>query len=239
MTSRGVALAGLLVAGLLAMAAPAATQGEAAPNTLTSAEKAEGWRLLFDGRTTDGWRGYRKQEMTDGWQVVDGALTRVGRGGDIITVDQFQDFDLAFEWKVAPGGNSGVFFRASEETGAVWQNAAEYQILDNAGHKDGQDPMTSTGSNYAMHAPAKDVSRPAGEWNSSRIVVKGNHVEHWLNGEKIVEYEIGSEEWLALYNKSKFNKYPTYGRVPKGHIAIQDHGDHVAFRSIKIRPLDK
>jgi hypothetical protein len=239
MTSRGVVLAGLLVAGLLAMAAPAAAQGEAAPNTLTPAEKAEGWRLLFDGRTTDGWRGYRKQEMTDGWQVVDGALTRVGRGGDIITVDQFQDFDLAFEWKVAPGGNSGVFFRASEETGAVWQNAAEYQILDNAGHKDGQDPLTSTGSNYAMHAPTKDVSRPAGEWNSSRIVVKGNHVEHWLNGEKIVEYEIGSEEWLALYNKSKFNKYPTYGRVPRGHIAIQDHGDHVAFRSIKIRPLDK
>lgn len=239
MTSRVIVLAGLLVAGIVAGTLSANAQGSVSPNTLTAAEKADGWRLLFDGQTTSGWRGYRKQEMTDGWQVVDGALTRVGRGGDIITVDQFQDFELAFDWKVAPGGNSGVFFRASEETGAVWQNAAEYQILDNAGHKDGQDPLTSTGSNYAMHAPTKDVSKPAGEWNSSRIVVKGHQVEHWLNGERIVEYEIGSDEWLDLYNKSKFNKYATYGRVPRGHIAIQDHGDHVAFRSIKIRPLDR
>ena len=232
MRSHSLVLAGCLLA--VAIAGPLQAQ---APNSLTAAEKAAGWRLLFDGKTTDGWRGYRKKEMTGGWQVVDGALTRVAQGGDIVSTDQFQDFELAFDWKVNPGGNSGVFFRASEETGAVWQNSAEYQILDNAGHKDGASPITSTGSNYAMHPPSKDVSKPAGEWNSSKIVVHGNHVEHWLNGVKIVEYEIGSEEWVALYNKSKFNKYPTYGRVPRGHIAIQDHGDFVAYRNVKIRPL--
>jgi len=234
MTSCTVVLVGLLLAAVAG--APGAAQSDGPHNSLTAAEKAAGWRLLFDGKTTEGWRGYRKQAMTDGWKAVDGALTRVGQGGDIVTIDQFQDFELAFEWKVNAGGNSGVFFRASEETPAIWQNSAEYQILDNAGHKDGASPITSTGSNYAMHAPAKDVSKPAGQWNASRIVVRGNHVEHWLNGEKIVEYEIGTPEWVALYEKSKFNKYPTYGRVPRGHIAIQDHGDYVAFRSIKIRP---
>lgn len=235
MTSGVMVLLGGLLSGVAAGVEPAQAAG--APNTLTAAEKTDGWRLLFDGTTTAGWRGYRKQEMTDGWKAVDGALTRVAQGGDIVTVDQFDDFDLAFEWKVNAGGNSGVFFRASEETAYVWQNSAEYQILDNAGHKDGASPITSTGSNYAMHAPSKDVSKPAGEWNSSRIVVRGNHVEHWLDGVKIVDYEIGTDEWLALYQKSKFNKFPTYGRVPKGHIAIQDHGDFVAYRNVKIRPL--
>jgi hypothetical protein len=234
MTSCTVVLVGVLLAGV--GGAPEPAQPDGAPNSLTAAEKAAGWRLLFDGKTTEGWRGYRKQAMTDGWKAVDGALTRVGQGGDIVTIDQFQDFELTFEWKVNAGGNSGVFFRASEETSSVWQNSAEYQILDNAGHKDGASPITSTGSNYAMHAPSKDVSKPAGQWNASRIVVRGSHVEHWLNGVKVVDYEIGTDEWLALYQKSKFNKYPSYGRVPRGHIAIQDHGDYVAFRSIKIRP---
>jgi hypothetical protein len=232
MAARTLTVTGGLLAGLLAVAG-----AQGAHNTLTPAEKAAGWRLLFDGKTTEGWRGYRQKGMTDGWQAVDGALTRVGKGGDIITTEQFQDFELAFEWKLNAGGNSGVFFRASEETGSVWQNAAEYQILDNAGHADGKAALTSTGSNYAMHPPSKDVSKPAGEWNSSRIVVHGNHVEHWLNGVKIVEYEIGTDEWMALYQKSKFAKYPTFGRVPRGHIAIQDHGDFVAYRNIKIRPL--
>lgn len=226
----------VLAACVLATAVPGALLAQA-HNTLTPEEKAAGWRLLFDGKTTEGWRGYRQKAMTEGWQVIDGALTRAGKAGDIVTIEQFQDFELVFDWKVNAGGNSGVFYRASEETASVWQNAAEYQILDNAGHADGKDALTSTGSNYAMHPPSKDVSKPAGEWNSSRIVVHGKHVEHWLNGVKIVEYEIGTDEWMALYQKSKFAKYPTYGRVPRGHIAIQDHGDYVAFRNIKIRPI--
>jgi len=234
MTSGAMVLLGSLALAAFAAAPP---QDAGAPNTLTAAEKAAGWRLLFDGKTTGGWRVYQKKEMSQGWQIVDGALTRVATGGDIVSVDQFDDFELAFDWKVNAGGNSGVFFRAAEDTTYVWQNAAEYQILDNAGHKDGASPITSTGSNYAVHAPSKDTSKPAGEWNRSRIVVKGNHVEHWLNGEKVVEYEIGNEEWKALVAKSKFAKYPTYGRVARGHIAIQDHGDFVAYRNVKIRPL--
>jgi hypothetical protein len=235
MTSCTLVLFGWLLAGSIGAPEPGQAAGDL--NTLTAAEKAAGWRLLFDGKTTDGWRGYRKQAMTDGWKAVDGALTRVGQGGDIVTNDQFQDFELAFEWKVNAGGNSGVFIRASEETPTVWNNSAEYQILDNAGHKDGASPITSTASNYAMYAPSKDVSHPAGQWNTSRIIARGTHVEHWLNGEKVVEYEVGTGDWQALYQKSKFNKYPSYGQVRRGHIALQDHGDFVAYRNIKIRPL--
>lgn len=237
MMSGVMVLLGSVALGVFGAPSPALLQDAGAPNTLTAAEKAAGWRLLFDGKTAGGWRVYQKKEMSEGWQVVDGALTRVAQGGDIVSVDQFDDFELAFDWKVNAGGNSGVFFRAAEDTTYVWQNSAEYQILDNAGHKDGASPLTSTGSNYAVHAPSKDTSKPAGEWNRSRIVVKGKHVEHWLNGEKVVEYEIGTDEWNALVAKSKFAKYPTYGRVARGHIAIQDHGDFVAYRNVKIRPL--
>jgi hypothetical protein len=206
-----------------------------APNTLTPQERAEGWRLLFDGTTTAGWRGFKQTGPPAGWQIVDGALTRVDKGGDIVTETEFGDFELAFDWQVAPGGNSGVFFGVSEQATAVWHAAPEYQILDNAGHKDGASPVTSTGSNYALHAPTRDVSRPAGQWNSSRILVRGTHVEHWLNGERIVEYELGSPDWTARVAASKFKAYPAYGKVRPGRIALQDHGDRVAFRNIKIR----
>lgn len=235
MTAGGLILIGGLLTAVLGSQASAPARGSS--NVLTPEEKAAGWRLLFDGKTTNGWRGYRQEGMTDGWQAVDGALTRVGKGGDIVTADQFQDFELVLEWKVAPGGNSGVFFRATEDTASIWQNSTEYQILDNGGHADGKNPLTSTASNYALYAPSKDVSKPAGEWNVSRIVARGPRVEHWLNGEKVVEYRIESEEWTALVAKSKFGKYPTYGRAPQGHIGLQDHGDYVAFRNIKIRPL--
>ncbi|HWP99237.1 MAG TPA: DUF1080 domain-containing protein [Vicinamibacterales bacterium] len=208
-----------------------------APNTLTEEEKAQGWRLLFDGRTTKGWRGYRQKTMPEGWQVVDGALTRVGKGGDIVTVDRFADFELRIDWKIAPGGNSGIFYRATEEEDAVWKTAPEMQILDNAAHRDGLKPETSAGSNYALHAPVKDVTRPPGEWNEARIVVRGNHVEHWLNGVKVVEYELGSPDWERRVQASKFKEHPRYGRAREGHIALQDHGDWVAFRNIKIREL--
>jgi hypothetical protein len=212
-------------------------QAAAALNALTAQEKAAGWRLLFDGKTTAGWRGYRKTDMPPDWQVVDGALTRVGKAGDIVTVEQFGSFELAFDWSVAPGGNSGVFFRVTEDSAEVWHSGPEFQILDNAAHKDGLTPATSAGADYALHAPTRDVTRLPGTWNEARIVVRGNHVEHWLNGEKIVEYELGSADWTARVAKSKFNKHPGFGRAPKGHIALQDHGDRVAFRNIKIKPL--
>jgi hypothetical protein len=232
----GRTAAARLVCGLvMATAMAGAASAQTAPNTLTPDERAAGWRLLFDGQTTAGWRGFHQQAMPAGWQVVDGALTRVGKGGDIVTEGEFGDFDLAFEWQVAPGGNSGVFFGVSEQAKEVWHTAPEYQILDNAGHKDGATPVTSTGANYALHAPTKDVARPAGQWNQSRIVVQGSHVEHWLNGQKIVEYEIGSPDWKARVAASKFKEHPAYGTARPGRIALQDHGDRVAYRNIKIR----
>lgn len=208
-----------------------------AQNTLTDEERAAGWRLLFDGHSTAAWRGYKSQTMPEGWQAVDGALTRVAEATDIITREQFQDFELALEWKIPAGGNSGIMFRVTEDAELTYHTGPEMQILDNAGHPDGANPATSTGSNYALHAPSADVAKPAGEWNSVRLVVKGNHVEHWLNGTKIVEYELGSDEWKKLVAASKFNAWPGYGRAPKGHIALQDHGAAIAFRNIKIREL--
>jgi hypothetical protein len=212
--------------------------GASAQNALTEQERAEGWRRLFDGRTTEGWRGFRRDAMPAGWQVVDGALTRVAAGGDIITTEQFGSFELALEWKVAPGGNSGIFFNVTEDADYVWQTGPEYQILDDVGHRDGHTPETSAGSNYALHAPATAAAKPAGEWNSTRLLVRGDRVEHWLNGGLIVSYELGSDEWKALVAASKFRDMPGYGRARRGHIALQDHGDPVAFRNIRIRSLD-
>ncbi len=234
------AVAGGLALGIAGAAAPAAAQqkaSEAMLNTLTAEEEAAGWRLLFDGKTTAGWRGYKQQGMPEGWQVVDGALTRVGQAGDIVTVEQFQDFELTLEWMVEPGGNSGIFFRASEDTDWIYQNAPEMQVLDDAAHQDGLQRETAAGSNYALHPAPEGVVKPAGEWNSVRIVVRGNHVEQWMNGVKVVEYELGSADWEQRVANSKFSAWPRYGRNPRGHIGLQDHGDRVAFRNIKIREL--
>ncbi len=224
----------------LALAGPAdaqQTRSESPINALSDAERAAGWELLFDGKTTDGWRGYMMETMPDGWQVVDGELTRVGRGPDIITVQQFENFDLTMEWKVERGGNSGVFFRAIEGPDRIYYAAPEMQILDDENHADGRSPLTSVGSNYALHPAPRGLARPVGEWNSSRILVDGNHVQHWLNGVRTVEYELGSPDWLERVAASKFSQWPEYGKASNGHIGLQEHGDRVAFRNIKIRQL--
>lgn len=223
------------IVAVLAPGAPAPTAQE--PNTLTPAERTAGWTLLFDGTTTKGWRGFRQQTVPSGWQVIDGALTRAGGGGDLITVDQFDSFELAIDWQISPGGNSGVMFRVSEDAEETYHTGPEMQVLDNAKHPDGKNPLTAAGSDYGLYAPIKDVTRPVGEWNAARLVVNGNHVEHWLNGTKLLEYTLGSPEWTKLVAASKFNEWPKYGKVPKGHLALQDHGNRVAYRNIKIRPL--
>jgi hypothetical protein len=230
-------LALLLVPAVALAQRPAAAAGAGAHNTLTDAQRAGGWRLLFDGRSTDGWRGYRRESMPAGWQVVDGTLARTGSGGDIITTEQYDSFELELEWLVGPGGNSGIFFHVTETGDYIWQTGPEMQILDNAGHREGANPETSTGSNYALHGPSSDVARPAGEWNSVRLVVRGDHVEHWLNGTRIVEYVLGSDDWKARVEASKFRDMPGYGANRRGHIALQDHGDPVQFRNIRIRVL--
>lgn len=223
---------GALVGVLSACGSGAQTQ-----NTLTSDERAQGWRLLFDGATTAGWRGYQQDTMPAGWQVVDGALTRVAGAGDIITEEQFGDFELVLEWQVEPCGNGGIFYRMIETPEETYHSAPEYQVLDDACHADGASRLTAAGSNYGLHPAPEGVVRPAGEWNEARIVVRGAHVEHWLNGVRTAEYELWSDDWEERVRNSKFVEWPEYGRAQRGHIGLQDHGDHVAFRNIKIREL--
>ena len=206
-----------------------------AVNTLTAAERAAGWRLLFDGATTAGWRGYRKSAVPDGWRVVDGALTRTGPGGDIITTDQFGNFELSLQWKISPAGNSGIMYHVIEGPDETYMSGPEMQVLDDERHPDGKSRLTSAGAAYGLYPSPPGIVRPAGEWNTARLVVNGSHVEHWLNGTQVASYEFGSSDWEQRVKASKFVEWPTYGRSPRGHIALQDHGDWVAYRSIKVR----
>lgn len=214
-----------------------AQEQEAQMNALTASEREAGWSLLFDGSSLDGWRGYNRSDLPGGWEAQDGMLVRTGPGGDIITDRQFGDFELSLEWRLEEGGNSGVFYRAAEGEEWVYHSAPEMQVLDDDGHVDGQNPLTSAGSNYGLHPAPRGVVRPVGEWNEARIVVDGDRVEHWLNGRMIVEYEFGSDDWEARVADSKFVEWPAYGRAEQGHIGLQDHGDPVWFRNIKVREI--
>ena len=211
--------------------------GQSTMNTISAKERADGWRLLFDGRTTAGWRGFRKQKLPGGWQAIDGALTRVGEAGDIVTIDEFGDFELTLEWKLAPNGNSGVFYRVIEDDDVMWHMAPEYQIIDNAYNNEPLKPTQHAGANYDLHPPSRDVTRPIGSWNETRVLARGAHVEHWLNGVKVVEYELWTADWERRVRESKFKDYPKYGRARRGHIGLQDHGDRAAYRNIRIREL--
>ena len=227
-----------LIACLVALSAfSSAGEAQSSHNTLTDQEKAAGWKLLFDGKSTEGWRAYGADTMPSGWQAVDGILTRVSRAADIITKEQYGDFEMALDWKLEPRGNSGLFYRAVEGLEWIYHGAPEYALLDDAGHNDGKNPLTSAGSVHSVYAPPKGVVKPAGEWNTSRLVAKGTHIEHWLNGQKVVEYEQGSEDWAKRVAASKFSVWPKYGKAMKGHIGLQEHGGRAEFRNIKIRDL--
>lgn len=204
---------------------------------LTAAKKADGWKLLFDGKSLAGWRGYKSETPPTGWRAVDGVLIRDGEGGDLMTTEQYGDFEMRFEWKITENGNSGVIYRIATTEQYPWQTGPEYQVLHNAGHADGKNPITSAGSNYAVKEPVKDLTRPVGQWNEARLIAKGNHVEHWMNGVKVVEYEIGSADWQQRVAASKFAKLANYGRIKTGYIALQDHGNVVSYRNLKIRRL--
>ena len=233
-----IALAALIVACSPQGTPPAAEQSPAnALNTLSAAEAAEGFTPLFDGKDLAGWRGYKMTAPPAGWMVADGEITRTTGGGDLITETEFANFELRLDWKISPGGNSGIFYRGTEEYEAIYWSAPEMQVLDDAVHADGKNRLTAAGSAYALYAAPAGVVKPAGEWNSIRLVVNGNKVEHWLNGQKVVEYELGSADWTAKVAASKFNQWPGYGKAARGHIGLQDHGDRVWFRNIRVKML--
>jgi len=227
--TRGLALAALVLTALVPGPSPTA-QAAAAPKA---------WEPLFDGATTAGWRGWRQKTMPAGWQVVDGALTRVGKAGDIVSLREFSDFELEAEWKIAPKANSGIFYRVVEhpDDTEMWNAAPEYQIIDDRGYPEPLKPTQLTAANYDMQPPAIDATRPAGEWNTTRIFVNGARVEHWLNGRQVVAYELWTGAWKRLVAQSKFKDHPHYAMATRGAIGIQDHGDWIAFRTIRVREI--
>jgi hypothetical protein len=203
-----------------------------------AATKDAGWTNLFDGTSLAGWRAFKSEAPPAGWTAKDGVLSRTGKGGDLMTVREFGSFELELDYKIAVGGNSGIMYRVTTEGDAPYWSGPEYQILDNERHADAKNgPDRLSGANYDLIAPSAAVSKPAGEWNTAKIVVHGNHVEHWLNGTKVVEYEFGSPSWTKLVAESKFKAWPIYGKAARGHIVLQDHGDLVEFRNIRIKDL--
>lgn len=240
----------------VATAATIVVPNLAAQNTLTAAERAQGWRLLFDGKTFAGWRGLGYDSVpTAHWKIVGGAIMKIAsgnvpkmpdgqpaNGGDLMTTDTFRDFELSFEWKATPAMNSGVKYNVSEEFSL--KNASnhaalgfEYQLIDDSLNEDNKIPSHRAGSLYDLLPPndAKHL-RPVGEWNTSRVVFRGNHGEHWLNGAKIVEFDLGTPRMDSALAQSKYKSIPGFADRRASHIILQDHGDEIYFRNLKIRP---
>ncbi len=223
----------LLVPGLLFLGC----SRQASPVQQASA----GWMTLFDGTGLDAWRGFRMDTIPPCWGMAeDRTLHCTGEGqGDLMTRDTFADFVLELEWKISPCGNSGIMYRVTEVYDAPWKSGPEMQVLDNACHPDGANPLTSAGACYGLYPPMDSTAvRPAGMWNQVRIVVDSAHVEHWLNGKKVVEYELWSEDWKQRVAASKFSKFPEFGKAREGHIVLQNHGDPVWYRNIRIQRLE-
>jgi hypothetical protein len=241
MTPSSASFAAVLLAGLAAAQTPPTTPTEPKPAVPPPAatNAGAGWVTLFDGKTTDAWRGYGAAAFpAKGWSVADGALVHAagGGGGDLITKRQFGNFELEFEWRVGPKANSGVMFRVAETKEPSYVTGPEYQLLDDAAHQDAA-PDTVAGALYGLAAPIAVPRRPAGTWNTARIVVAGDRIEHWLNGTRVVDVDCASPAFKASLAKSKFAKWAGFNAHPRGHICLQDHGDEVAFRSMRIREL--
>jgi hypothetical protein len=205
---------------------------------LQSGGAADGWRVLFDGKSLDGWRGWSSRGIPRGWHIDGETLAKEGEVDDLITREEFGNFELELEWKIGKAGNSGVFYRGTRAYDHIYWSGPEYQLLDDAYARDGRSRLTAAAAAYGIYASPAGVVKPFGEWNRTRIVVNGAHVEHWLNGVKVVEYELWSSDWKARVAASKFSKYPRYGRAPRGYIGIQgDHDGALAVRDIRIREL--
>lgn len=204
---------------------------------LTEKEKADGWTLLFNGKNFDGWRNYNGEGVREGWKVEDGQLIHTKGGGDIITVDQYENFDLRLEWKVSEGGNSGIFIGARETKQAIYFTAIEMQVLDDERHSDAAHEKHRAGACYALYTPPKDAVKPAMQWNQVRILKQGSHIQFFLNGTKTADFDTDSDDFKERVANSKFKDWKEFAKYSKGHIGLQDHGDLVSFRNIKLRPL--
>lgn len=216
-------------------------QAQVRYNILTRDEKKEGWQLLFDGKSTKGWHVFQKPEtINPQWKVEDGTLCLSGKGGGDLCTDQtYENFELSLEWKISPNGNSGIFIHVSEDKmySAPWETGPEMQILDDEGHPDGKIASHRAGSNYDLSAPSVKSVRAPGEWNHVRIISNRGEVWYYLNGQLTAKYTLESPEWEKQVAASKFKNYTGYGRYRKGAICLQDHGDPVWFRNIKIKKL--
>jgi hypothetical protein len=238
----------VLLSGMLLGAVAAQTASDCPrQNTLSDAEKKAGWRLLFDGKSLAGWHGYNGQSLGS-WTVEDCAMKTLGTKGnygsdlraDAVTDLSFENFEIRIDWKTTQGGNSGIMYGVVEDKKykAAWMTGPEYQFIDDIGFPEKLELWQKTGGNYAMHPPNSEQKLMAvGEWNNSRLLVKGAHVEHWLNGKKVVEFERWNEEWNKLRNSGKWKEAPDYGLAKAGRIALQDHGSIFWFRNIKIREI--
>ncbi len=197
-----------------------------------------GWQALLEQHSAPAWRGWKEPGLPAGWHVDGGVLHKDGPVDDLVTKEKFGNFELELEWKIGKAGNSGIFYRGTREYDHIYWSAPEYQLLDDANTGDGKSPLTAAGSDYALYGVPPGVAKPYDQWNRTRLVVRGKHVEHWLNGVKVVEYELGSEDWKKRVAASKFAKYPNYGLAPTGLIGIQgDHPGTLAIRGIRIREL--
>lgn len=210
-------------------------------NKLTQKEINEGWELLFDGENMDHWRCYKKDQV-QGWDVSGHAMTALGlghgKGGDIISKETYKDFELYLEWRSGENANSGIFFHVKEapQYGTVYMTGPEYQLLDDVGSPNAKKVHVS-GANYDVHPPVFGQVKTLDEWNTTKIIVNDGHVIHYLNGRKVVEYEMWTDEWYEMKNNSKWKNAEGYGKYKEGHIALQDHGGVMSFRNIKIRKL--
>ena len=216
--------------------ANAAIAADSAPNTLSDEEKAAGWKLLFDGKTTTGWRNYKQSGIAPGWKVENGTLVRgEEKGGDIITTDKYGAFEFSLEYNISKGGNSGLMFHVTEEGNVPWHTGPEIQIQDStSAAKDPQKP----GWLYQLYKSDTDAAKPAGEWNQLRLLVTPDKCATWMNGQLYYEYVKGSKDWDERVAKSKFAKLPNFGKPTSGHICLQDHNNPVSFRNIKIRVVE-
>jgi len=230
-------MVGVKVGVVLAMGVVMVSATQA--DELTKEEKSQGWVSLFDGKTLKGWRNYKGEGVKDGWKVVDGTMQHTKKGGDLITENQYENYELKLEWKISEGGNSGIFFGVQESQPKIYFTGIEMQILDNEKHQDAKDPSHRAGACYALYKSVDSAVGKVGTWNKVRVLKEGDHYQFFLNGTKTADFKSESKDFKKLVANSKFKKWPAFATHLKGHIGLQDHGDVVSFRNLKIRVIEK